>query len=109
MVKLEVVVSNQSLAAVTEALQDLGYRGLTVTEVSAAPDPDEGPRRYRGRSMVSARRGVRIEVVIPSRRIEEALDMLQHTAGADAGHIVVSPVADAVRIRTGERGEDAVE
>jgi nitrogen regulatory protein P-II 1 len=109
MVKIEIVVSNQNLASVTEALQDLGYRGLTVTEVSSGPGPESGTRRYRARSMMAAQRGVRVELVIPTRRLEEALELLQRVSGADAGQIVVTPVADVVRIRTGERGEDAVE
>jgi nitrogen regulatory protein PII len=110
-VKIEATLPPQALPAVTEALQDLGCAGLTVSE--ARTDLfQQGPRQhYRGLTVSGLRPALRVEIVVPFRRLEEVLEVLAATArrGPDSGgQLLVIPIRNVTRIRTGESGEDAL-
>jgi nitrogen regulatory protein P-II 1 len=110
-VKIEAIVSPQAAAAVAEALDQIGCAGLSMQHVHS--DVGESPTRriYRGLVVTPLESMRRIEVVIPERRLEEALEVIgtaAREAGPSDGRLLVIPVADVHRIRTGERGEDAV-
>lgn len=111
MVKIEATIPTATLVPVCEALQDLRCGGVTVTESRDSLGPDGEHLRYRGRDFQRMRSSTRVEVVIPSRRLEEVLEMLTRTVQEFSGEearIVTTPITDVVRIRTGERGEDAL-
>lgn len=110
MVRIEATVPPQALTEITEALKDVGFPGLTVSEVTS--DLAIGGRQsYRGTHSIPWRPMVRVEVVVPRRRLEEALGVVTRAAGGvenPEGRVLITPIAGAVRIRTGETGEDAL-
>ena len=110
MVKIEATLSTQALEEVTGALQEMGCAGLTVSEVQVDPNETNHRSWYRGQAVRRRQAALRIEVVVPARRLEEALDVLAAAGGSAPGdgEILVTPIQGAVRIRTGETGEDAV-
>lgn len=111
MVKIEATLTPQTLQTVVEALQDLGCTGLTVFEARTDSRSGRGSLTYRGSFQLLLSPAMRLEVVLPKRRLEEALEIIARAAReplAPDGGILVSPVSGAVRIRTGEVGEDAL-
>lgn len=111
MVKIEATIPTAALVPVCEALQDLRCGGVTVTESRDSLDPEGQRTLYRGREFNRMRSSTRVEVVIPSRRLEEVLEMVARTVKEVSGEearIVTTAISDVVRIRTGERGEDAL-
>ena len=111
MVKIEALIPSAAVGEVCEALQDLRCGGVTVTGSRDSLDPEGERNLYRGREYPWMRASTRVEVVIPSRRLEEVLEMLNRTVQECSGEearITTTPLTDVVRIRTGERGEDAL-
>jgi nitrogen regulatory protein P-II 1 len=108
-VKIEATFEPPALQAVLDALQELGLSGFTVMEARTEGEPQDS-RRYRGSLHRPGRACARIEIVLPGRRLEEALEQIARVAVAEGsdGRVVVSPVSGVVRIRTGETEEDAV-
>lgn len=89
-----------------------GFPGASITEVqgigSGPRDHLEQPDRTPYQSFPKS---VKMEIVCPASRAEELISTIQehaHTGLPDDGKIYVSPVEDAIRIRTGERGKSAV-
>ena len=110
MVKIEVTADPLALTQLREALDDLGCAGVTLSEVRVM-GPGANARRFRGGGFAPLRNAVRLEVVLPARRVEEALEIFGRAArveGRGEGLILVLPLSGAVRIRTGETGEDAL-
>jgi len=108
-VKIEATLEPRALQAVLDGLQELGLAGFTVMEAQVASEPRDS-RRYRGSLHRPGRACVRIEIVVPGRRLEETLEQIARVAVAEGseGRVVVTPVWGAVRIRTGETEEDAL-
>ena len=110
MVKIEVTADPLALTQLREALDDLGCAGVTLSEVRVM-GTEPHARRFRGGSFAPLRNAVRLEVVLPARRVEEALEIFARAARIDSrcdGQILVLPLSGALRIRTGESGEDAL-
>ena len=109
MVKIEATLIPQALEEVTDALQEMGCAGLTIAEVRVEPQASKSRSWYRGQAVHGLQSALRVEVVLPERRLEEALEVLTAVGtSSGSGSIVVTPIRDVVRIRTGETGEDAV-
>ena len=100
------------LDEVREALTPLGVQGLTVTEVKGFGRQKGQTEIYRGAEyQVSFLPKIKIEVVVPDALVEGVVEAIAKAARTDKigdGKIFVSPVEQAIRIRTGETGEDAV-
>ena len=112
MKKIEAVIKPFKLDEVKEALQDVGLKGMTVTEVKGFGRQKGHTELYRGAEyVVDFLPKVKIEIVVEDGIVERAVEAIQQAARTDRigdGKIFVIPIEDAVRIRTGERGGDAL-
>ncbi|MEM6956868.1 MAG: P-II family nitrogen regulator [Myxococcota bacterium] len=112
MKKIEAVVKPFKLDDVKDALSDVGVQGMTVTEVKGFGRTGGKREVYRGSAyVVDFVPKVKIEVVVPDALVAPSIEAICNAAGTGKigdGKIFVSPVEEAVRIRTGERGDDAL-
>ena len=106
------VIKPFKLDEVREALTELGVQGLTVTEVKGFGRQKGQTEIYRGAEYaVSFLPKVKIEVVIDDTMVERAVETIRKAAGTGKigdGKVFVLPVEQAVRIRTGESGTEAL-
>jgi nitrogen regulatory protein P-II 1 len=112
MKKVEAVVRPHLLDAVKTALQDVGIVGMTVSEVKGFGRQKGHTETYRGSEYkVDFLPKVKIEVVVPNEILEKVIEAVLKTAKTGKfgdGKIFVTSLENVVRIRTGERGEDAL-
>ena len=112
MKKLEAIIKPFKLDEVKEALQDVGVQGLSVIEVKGFGRQKGHTELYRGAEyVVDFLPKVKIEVVLPDDLLDPAIDAIIGAAKTDKigdGKIFVSDVSQAIRIRTGETGDDAI-
>ena len=112
MKKIEAIVKPFKLDEVREALSEVGVTGLTVTEVKGFGRQKGHTELYRGAEyVVDFLPKVKIEVVVDDPLVEGVVDAVRKAAGTGKigdGKIFVTPVEQAVRIRTGESGADAL-
>lgn len=112
MKKIEAIIKPFKLDEVKEALQEIGLKGMTVTEVKGFGRQKGHTELYRGAEyVVDFLPKVKIEIVLEDGLVERAVEAIQQAAKTDRigdGKIFVSTVDEAVRIRTGERGLDAL-
>ncbi|PIE15508.1 MAG: transcriptional regulator [Rhodobacterales bacterium] len=112
MKKIEAIIKPFKLDEVKEALQDVGVQGLSVIEVKGFGRQKGHTELYRGAEyVVDFLPKVKIEVVLASDLVDAAVNAIIEAANTDKigdGKIFVSPVEQAIRIRTGETGEDAL-
>lgn len=106
------VIKPFKLDEVREALADIGVNGLTVTEVKGFGRQKGHTELYRGAEyVVDFLPKIRIEVVMPASMVDGAIEAIvkaARTGKIGDGKIFVTPVEQAIRIRTGESGLDAL-
>ncbi|GBC81632.1 Nitrogen regulatory protein P-II [bacterium HR10] len=112
MKKIESIIRPHLLDAVKNALQEIGVMGMTVTEVRGFGRQKGHTEMYRGSEYTTDfLPKVKIEIVLPDELVEAAVEVILRTARTGRfgdGKIFIFPVEEAIRIRTGERGESAV-
>ena len=112
MKKIEAIIKPFKLDEVKEALQEAGIQGLSVTEVKGFGRQKGHTELYRGAEyVVDFLPKVKIEVVLTDDMVEVAIEAIIAAARTDKigdGKIFVSSIEQAIRIRTGETGDDAV-
>lgn len=112
MKKIEAIIKPFKLDEVKEALQEIGIQGLSVVEVKGFGRQKGHTELYRGAEyVVDFLPKVKIEVVLADDQLDDAIDAVLKTARTDKigdGKIFVSTVEQAIRIRTGEAGDDAL-
>jgi nitrogen regulatory protein P-II 1 len=112
MKKIEAVIKPFKLDEVREALAEVGVSGLTVTDVKGFGRQKGHTELYRGAEyVVDFLPKVKVEVVVPDRLLEQAIDAIvkaARTGKIGDGKIFVTSVEQVVRIRTGEIGEAAI-
>ena len=112
MKKIEAIFKPFKLDEVREALSEIGVSGLTVTEVKGFGRQKGHTELYRGAEyVVDFLPKVKIELVCADDLADRAIEAIQQAARTGRigdGKIFVTDIHDVVRIRTGERGEDAV-
>ena len=112
MKKIEAIIKPFKLDEVKEALQEVGLKGMTVTEVKGFGRQKGHTELYRGAEyVVDFLPKVKIEVVLEDGLVERAVEAIMAAAKTDRigdGKIFVYDLEQAVRIRTGERGPDAL-
>jgi nitrogen regulatory protein PII len=112
MKKIEAVIKPFKLDDVKDALHDAGVSGMTVTEVKGFGRQKGHTELYRGAEyVVDFLPKVKIEVVVEddqADRVVEAIEQAARTGRIGDGKIFVANVEQAVRIRTGDRGTDAI-
>jgi nitrogen regulatory protein P-II 1 len=112
MKKIEAIIKPFKLDEVKEALQEVGVQGITVTEAKGFGRQKGHTELYRGAEyVVDFLPKVKIEIVINEDRQEAAIEAIQKAARTGRigdGKIFVLNVEEAIRIRTGETGADAI-
>ena len=112
MKKIEAIIKPFKLDEVKEALQDLGVQGLSVIEAKGFGRQKGHTELYRGAEyIVDFLPKVKIEVVLTDDMVDGAIEAITMAAKTDKigdGKIFVSSIEQAIRIRTGETGDDAI-
>ena len=112
MKKIEAIIKPFKLDEVKEALHEVGVSGITVTEAKGFGRQKGHTELYRGAEyIVDVLPKVKLEVVVDDAiadRVVEAIQNAAQTGRIGDGKIFVMPVESALRIRTGEKGTDAI-
>ena len=112
MKKVEAIIKPFKLDEVKDALGEVGIQGMTVTEVKGFGRTGGKKEVYRGSAyVVDFVPKVKVEVVVPDSQVVsviEAIEKAGKTGRIGDGKIYVYGLEEAIRIRTGERGEDAI-
>ncbi len=112
MKKIEAIIKPFKLDEVKEALHEVGIQGITVIEAKGFGRQKGHTELYRGAEyVVDFLPKVKIEVVIEDSMLETVLEAVQNAAKTGRigdGKIFISSIDEAIRIRTGEKGADAV-
>jgi nitrogen regulatory protein P-II 1 len=110
--KIEAIIKPFKLDEVKEALQDVGIQGITVTEAKGFGRQKGHTELYRGAEyVVDFLPKVKLEVVLEDSLVERAVEAIEQAARTGRigdGKIFVSAIEEAIRIRTGETGAEAV-
>jgi len=110
--KIEAIIKPFKLDEVKDALHEIGQQGITVTEAKGFGRQRGHTELYRGAEyVVDFLPKVKIEIVLEEGQVERAVDAIQQAAETGRigdGKIFITSVEDVVRIRTGERGADAI-
>ena len=112
MKKIEAIIKPFKLDEVKEALSSLGVQGLTVTEVKGFGRQKGHTELYRGAEyVVDFLPKIKLEVVVADDAADAVVDAIVEAANTGRigdGKIFILPLGEAIRIRTGERGSEAV-
>lgn len=112
MKKIEAIIKPFKLDEVKEALQDVGLQGITVTEAKGFGRQKGHTELYRGAEyVVDFLPKVKIEVILADELVDRAVEAIQgaaRTGRIGDGKIFISNIEQAIRIRTGESGPDAL-
>ena len=112
MKKIEAIIKPFKLDEVKDALNEIGIQGMTVTEVKGFGRQKGHTELYRGAEyVVDFIPKIKIEIVTSdglASKVVSTIEKVAKTGKIGDGKIFVSPVDEAIRIRTGERGETAV-
>ncbi len=112
MKKVEAIIKPFKLDEVKKALAEVGVTGMTVTEVKGFGRQKGHTELYRGAEyVVEFLPKVKLEVAVPSALVGRIVEAVQRTASTGRigdGKIFVTSLDEVIRIRTGERGQDAV-
>jgi len=112
MKKIEAIIKPFKLDEVKEALQEVGLQGITVTEAKGFGRQKGHTELYRGAEyVVDFLPKVKVEVVLGEDLVDKAVEAIQNSAKTGRigdGKIFISSVEDAIRIRTGETGIEAI-
>lgn len=112
MKKIEAIIKPFKLEEIKEALTEIGIKGLTITEVKGFGRQRGHTEVYRGAEyQVDFVPKIKIEVIVEDDLLEDAINTIiekGRTGKIGDGKIFVLPLEETIRIRTGERGEDAI-
>jgi nitrogen regulatory protein P-II 1 len=112
MKKVEAIIREERLDAVKKALEEKSYFGMTVSEVSGRGKQKGIPLQWRvGEYRVDLLPKLKIELVVLDEDVADVIDAIvskARTGETGDGKIFVLPVEEVVRVRTGDRGENAV-
>jgi nitrogen regulatory protein P-II 1 len=112
MKKIEAIIKPFKLDDVKEALNEIGIQGMTISEVKGYGRQKGHKEIYRGAEyIVDFIPKIKIEIVVEAARADEVVEKIREAANTGKigdGKIFVTPVEEAVRVRTGETGKDAV-
>ena len=112
MKKIEAIIKPFKLDEVKDALQEIGLQGITVTEAKGFGRQRGHTELYRGAEyVVDFLPKIKIEIVLEESQVERAIEAIQQVTQSGRigdGKIFVSPVEEVIRIRTGERGKEAI-
>ena len=112
MKKIEAIIKPFKLEEVKESLDAIGIRGITVSEVKGFGRQKGHTELYRGAEyVVDFLPKIKIELVLPDSQVDQAVEAIisaAKTGRIGDGKIFIFPMDEVIRIRTGEKGEEAV-
>lgn len=112
MKKIEAIIRPWALDAVKEAITGQGIHGITITEVKGFGRQKGHKEVYRGAEYnVDFLPKVKLETVVADEKVQSVVEAISEAASSGKigdGKIFISPIDDAIRIRTGESGESAI-
>lgn len=112
MKKIEAIIKPFKLDEVKEALHEVGLQGITIIEAKGFGRQKGHTELYRGAEyVVDFLPKVKIELVIPDDMLERAVEAIQqaaYTGRIGDGKIFISSIEEAIRVRTGEKGNEAI-
>jgi len=112
MKKIEAIIRHFKLDDIKTSLTEVGVEGMTITEVKGYGRQKGHTEMYRGNEYaIDFVPKVKIEVVVPADRANEVVEKIMskaQTGQMGDGKIFITDLSDVVRIRTGERGNEAV-
>ncbi len=112
MKKIEAIIKPFKLDDVKEALNEIGIQGMTITEVKGYGRQKGHKEIYRGAEyVVDFIPKLKIEIVVEASRVDTVIETIAKSANTGKigdGKIFILPVETAIRVRTGERGADAL-
>jgi nitrogen regulatory protein P-II 1 len=112
MKKIEAIIKPFKLDEVKDALNQIGLKGITVLEAKGFGRQKGHTELYRGAEyVVDFLPKVKVEVVLEDTLVERAVEAIQqaaHTGRIGDGKIFITTIDEVIRIRTGERGADAI-
>lgn len=112
MKKIEAIIKPFKLDEVKDALSEVGVPGMTITEVKGFGRTSGKKEIYRGSAyIVDFVPKIKIEIVVPDTMVAAVVDAIERAAKTGRigdGKILISPIEEVIRIRTGERGHDAL-
>jgi nitrogen regulatory protein P-II 1 len=112
MTKVEALIRPQKLDDVKAALSEIGIKGMTVTEVRGSGKQKGFTQHYRGAEYtVNLIQKIKLEIVVgdeEARTVAECIAKAARTGEIGDGKIFLVPVGEAIRIRTGEEGDVAI-
>jgi nitrogen regulatory protein P-II 1 len=110
--KVEAIIKPFKLDEVKEALNEIGIQGITIGEVKGFGRQKGHTELYRGAEyVVDFIPKIKMEIIVSDEMVVKVVDAIEQAAKTGRigdGKIFVTPVEEVVRIRTGERGEDAL-
>jgi len=110
--KIEAIIKPFKLDEVKDALNDLGVKGMTISEIKGFGRQKGHTEIYRGAEyVIDFLPKIKIEVVVEKEMVSKVVELIQKTARTGKigdGKIFVLPVDEIIRIRTGERGHEAI-
>lgn len=110
--KIEAIIKPFKLDDVKEALNEIGIQGMTITEVKGYGRQKGHKEIYRGAEyVVDFVPKIKIDILVQKERVDEVVDAIckaANTGKIGDGKIFVLPVEQVIRVRTGERGTDAL-
>ena len=112
MIKVEALIRPQKLDDVKSALEEIGVKGMTVSEVRGAGKQKGFTQHYRGAEYtVNLIQKIKLEIVVPdseAKLVATTIAEAARTGEIGDGKIFLVPVSDVIRIRTGEEGDAAL-
>lgn len=112
MKKIEAIIKPFKLDDVKESLKEVGVQGLTVTEIKGFGRQKGHTELYRGAEyVVDFLPKIKLEIIVPDDMVTRVVDAIMDSARTGKigdGKIFILPMEEVIRIRTGERGEDAL-
>ncbi len=112
MKKIEAIIKPFKLDDAKEALNDIGIQGMTISEVKGYGRQKWHKEIYRGAEyVVDFIPKIKIEIIVQSDRVKEVMEAIQkaaYTGKIGDGKIFIMPMEGVIRVRTGEKGEDAI-
>ena len=112
MKKIEAIIKPFKLDEVKDALSEIGLKGITVIEAKGFGRQKGHTELYRGAEyIVDFLPKVKLEIIVDDEMLDRAVEAIQtaaHTGRIGDGKIFIVPIEDVVRVRTGERGNDAI-
>lgn len=112
MKKIEAIIRSHKLEDLRAVLEDMGIHGMTITEVRGFGRQKGHNELYRGREYhVAFVPKIKLEIMVKSEMVEKIIDTIRQvcaTGQVGDGKIFIYDIQDSIRIRTGERGEEAL-